>query len=730
MAVDELKVEMAAMKTELEGLKISLQWQETQKTSMETKMKELVKIKEELEELKDNTKKQKNDDGFDMTSRRSFQSIKTYGGKADEFEDWRFVMKIFLGSEPGFVDIVSRIDMLEDVPTKEIMEKVYAELNVEYANTGRKLDWEWMNRQLYQILCLKLTGTALSLVKNLMGSTGLNGFIGWWKVGHEATGMTSHRMQGLAGKVYAPKRCRKLNEVSAAIEEWEIAVNKFETTERTKLTDQTRMYGLRQLVPEDIEKDIIRSHSLTTYPEVKKYITEQVSIRRDLKAATGPVPMELDLAKKLLSSMEGQESHEGECGGEHAHGHDHGHCDGGCDDRQQGEEEEDGNGVLLKLVNMIKGKGKGKGGGGKGQGKFEGNCSYCGVYGHRLNQCWKKDKDMAEARGKGKGKGGKDGGGKGDNGKGGSWGGYGGKGWGNGGKGGGWYGNAWQDKGKGKGAYSLGWWDMPGVSVPKDAANQGGSWTLNLSKKTVLPPGGIMMPPGLSRQDVSTTGSWEILRPEDVKEEESVEVNEYEENFPDAKTEKMKHTGKMPKMPNYSKGKMRRMDLSLFQKRPVQEPVSHGSKELNKFIGPKPDAQGWVRIKGVMDSGASESVAPPSMCPHYPVQESPGSKVGQCYLSASDDTIPNLGEQVLDVVTHGGSESTAKYQMAEVTRPLNSVSEICDGGGEYGQYVIFGKYGGAIMNLETGMATHFEREDGVYCLDLWVKPRPGFQRQG
>ena len=103
----------------------------------------------------------------------------------------------------------------------------------------------------------------------------------------------------------------------------------------------------------------------------------------------------------------------------------------------------------------------------------------------------------------------------------------------------------------------------------------------------------------------------------------------------------------------------------------------------------------------------SSGATPPSMCPHYPVQESPGSKVGQCYLSASDDTIPNLGEQVLDVVTHGGSESTAKYQMAEVTRPLNSVSEICDGGGEYGQYVIFGKYGGAIMNLETGMATHF-----------------------
>ena len=91
--------------------------------------------------------------------------------------------------------------------------------------------------------------------------------------------------------------------------------------------------------------------------------------------------------------------------------------------------------------------------------------------------------------------------------------------------------------------------------------------------------------------------------------------------------------------------------------------------------------------------------------------------------------IPNLGEQVLEVVTNDGNEGRVKYQVADVSRPLNAVSEICDAGGEHGQHVIFGKHGGMILNLETGKQTPFAREEGVYTLEFWVKPK-GFTRQG
>ena len=55
-----------------------------------------------------------------------------------------------------------------------------------------------------------------------------------------------------------------------------------------------------------------------------------------------------------------------------------------------------------ELLAWIKGGGKGpKGSGPKGnKGGFQGTCHYCGIYGHRINECRKKDSDM---KGKGKG---------------------------------------------------------------------------------------------------------------------------------------------------------------------------------------------------------------------------------------------------------------------------------------------------------------------------------------
>jgi len=67
-------------------------------------------------------------------------------------------------------------------------------------------------------------------------------------------------------------------------------------------------------------------------------------------------------------------------------------------------------------------------------------------------------------------------------------------------------------------------------------------------------------------------------------------------------------------------------------------------------------------------------------------------------------------------------ETQIRYQSADVFRPLNSVSEICDAGGTDGQYVIFSRYGGVIMNLQTVRRTPFNRVDGIYELGLWVKP--------
>ena len=109
-----------------------------------------------------------------------------------------------------------------------------------------------------------------------------------------------------------------------------------------------------------------------------------------------------------------------------------------------------------------------------------------------------------------------------------------------------------------------------------------------------------------------------------------------------------------------------------------------------------------------MDSGCSESVCPPTLAPDYPVTDSAGSLRGQHYIAASDHRIPNLGEHILNIVTEDGIDSKLKYQVAEVSRPLNSVSDICDNGNR----VLFGSSGGVIYNIESGRETYFQGKKG------------------
>ena len=338
-----------------------------------------------------------------------------------------------------------------------------------------------------------------------------------------------------------------------------------------------------------------------------------------------------------------------------------------------------------------KGNGKGKGGGGR----FEGNCSHCGLYGHRMNQCWKKDEEMnawraQQGKGDGKGKGKSQG-----------------KGW----------GQQFKPKGKGKGGYGLNLWDFydnyggahQNTGNPQGQSDSGSAWNLHMLRASP--------PPGLEVQN-----SFEILAMNEVMEIK-------EEEFPDISCESEPKHKKMPKMGNYSKNKMRK-PLHVFVPIPKKmelNPAVHQNTVIGKEV-----RDGWIRIKGVMDSGASESVAPPQLCPHIPVVPSKGSLAGQEYTSASKDIIYNLGEQVVDAVTESGRSTKLKYQIAEVSRPLNSISEICDAGGDQGQMVVFGRSGGAVVNLTTGEQTPFQREEGIYCLDVWTKlpEDTGFPRQG
>jgi hypothetical protein len=78
-----------------------------------------------------------------------------------------------------------------------------------------------------------------------------------------------------------------------------------------------------------------------------------------------------------------------------------------------------------------------------------------------------------------------------------------------------------------------------------------------------------------------------------------------------------------------------------------------------------------------------------------------------------------LGEKVLMMMTDSGEMRQMKFQVANVTKPLGSVSKIC----KAGHVVVFDDDGSFIFNKNTGSLDWLREENGTYVLDTYVMPK-------
>ena len=100
-------------------------------------------------------------------------------------------------------------------------------------------------------------------------------------------------------------------------------------------------------------------------------------------------------------------------------------------------------------------------------------------------------------------------------------------------------------------------------------------------------------------------------------------------------------------------------------------------------------------------------------------------------MSASKQRIPNMGQQKICALTNEYQKADLTFQIADVSRPLTSVSAVCD----RGNVVVFGPKGGYILPMGGGNRTKFDRIGGIYELELWLDEHAdlmptGFPRQG
>ena len=142
--------------------------------------------------------------------------------------------------------------------------------------------------------------------------------------------------------------------------------------------------------------------------------------------------------------------------------------------------------------------------------------------------------------------------------------------------------------------------------------------------------------------------------------------------------------------------------------------------------------EGYKAISILIDSGASDSVAPPGLFSDIQVFETNASRGGLEYTAAGGHKIPNLGMCRPIVHRIDGSAMTMSFQVAGVGKALGAVSRIVG----CGNRVIFDhpdNGGSYIENKQTGKVTPLRQNNGVYYLDVWYKPgselNQGFARQ-
>ena len=126
-------------------------------------------------------------------------------------------------------------------------------------------------------------------------------------------------------------------------------------------------------------------------------------------------------------------------------------------------------------------------------------------------------------------------------------------------------------------------------------------------------------------------------------------------------------------------------------------------------------------ISAIMDSGATVPVMSPEAAKDYDLMESPGSLAGQEYEIANGDTLKNLGQKLMAVMTAEGTLRGYKTQCADVSKPLQSVRAlvksghaVCFGLGDGDDHLVINKLTGEINRL---------RDDGInYLQDLLIIP--------
>ena len=114
-----------------------------------------------------------------------------------------------------------------------------------------------------------------------------------------------------------------------------------------------------------------------------------------------------------------------------------------------------------------------------------------------------------------------------------------------------------------------------------------------------------------------------------------------------------------------------------------------------------------MEVQVTLDSGCCKHVLPADAAPGYDIVDSPGSRQGRNFVVGNGETVPNEGQVRHNLATGtdpGAEVMNSTFQVAELNRPLMSVSQICSHGHkcvfERGQAPIIAENGDTLARFE------------------------------
>ena len=131
----------------------------------------------------------------------------------------------------------------------------------------------------------------------------------------------------------------------------------------------------------------------------------------------------------------------------------------------------------------------------------------------------------------------------------------------------------------------------------------------------------------------------------------------------------------------------------------------------------------WERVILTVDSGASDTVLPPSIASNVPLTHT--SRVGCEYEVANGGVVVNLGERKAEMKLkeHDVGSMLMSFQVVDVHKPLLAVSRLVESGHE----VRFSKKDPHIL-LSSGTKIPMKNNLGTYEIEVWIL-NPGFAGQ-